>query len=117
MKRPSAKRATTQTVLQNAITVPEYSDSDGGKENVMATEGRLGPRAPCPRAPWLTPMQAAADPLMELGQKFRADLRERDRQEQQLANSNTSGQQSSNNREQLPAKATPEKLPASNSNS
>ena len=41
-------------------------------------------------------MQAAADPLMELGQKFRADLRERDRQEQQLANSNTSGQQSSN---------------------
>ena len=55
--------------------------------------------------------------LMELAQKVRADLRERDRQEQQLANSNTSGQQSSNNREQLPAKATPEKLPASNSNS
>ena len=37
--------------------------------------------------------------LMELAQKVRADLRERDRQEQELANSNTSGQQSSNNRE------------------
>ena len=38
MKRPSAKRATTQTVLQNAITVPEYSDSDGGKENEATTK-------------------------------------------------------------------------------
>ena len=37
MKRPSAKRATTQTVLPNAITVPEYSDSDGGKENEANT--------------------------------------------------------------------------------
>ena len=37
VKRPSAKRATTQTVLQNAITVPEYSDSDGGKENDAKT--------------------------------------------------------------------------------